>query len=184
MSHTPNVPRPTLKATPSFTIPAVLGLVGFTIVGLIWVQRGNVSSTAEALPFSDGPTYLDLMNESEMADAKYSASVNNVAKTAPAKTIHAYIPARVLQEVMPQYPRMAKLVRVEGPVEVDLKIDARGWPMEAKARNGNALLQAEALKAAQSWRFSPASRNGHAVPSDFRVRFEFRLSHDRDSQSG
>ena len=183
MSHTPNVPsvpsvpKRTPKATPSFAIPAVLGLVGFTLLGLLWVQRGNarVSSTAEALLPTDGPTYLDLIKEMEKADAKNSASTHPGAKIAHAAPIRTYTPARALQEVTPQYPRIAKLVRVQGPVEVELKVDEQGRPTEAKAVNGNTLLQAEALKAAQSWRFVPASRNGRAVPSDFRVRFEFRL---------
>ncbi len=178
MSHTPNVPKRPVKTTPSFVLPAVIGLVGFTALGLFWVQQGvSAVNTAELLPLPESPSYAEIMNEAAKAETP-KATKALVALSAPPRpaVVRTYTAAQALQEIMPQYPRMAKLVRIQGPVDVDLKVDERGHPIEAKALNGNTLLQAEALKAAQAWRFIPASRNGHAVASDFRVRFNFRLS--------
>jgi len=59
---------------------------------------------------------------------------------------------------------------------VDLRVDAKGRPVQATVLSGNSVLRSETLKAVQGWKFAPAHENGRAVPSDFRIRFEFRLA--------
>ncbi len=178
MNPTPNVPKQPKKKVPSFVLPAAIGLVGFTALGLLWVQLGNGGSTptSQLLPLPESPAYLDPMRESPEKEADRNEAVQRTAARPRISRAPINTPVRVLEEVRPAYPRMAKLVRVQGPVEVALKVDEQGHPTEVVAVNGNALLNAEALKAAKSWRFQPALRNGRAIASDFRIRFEFRLT--------
>ena len=77
---------------------------------------------------------------------------------------------------LPTLRLRAYSVKNFGPVEINLHVDAKGRPVEAKVLSGQLPLRDEALKAAQAWRFKPAYENGRAVPSDFRIRFEFRMS--------
>lgn len=185
MSHTPNISKQP-KKTPGFLIPALVGLAGFTALGLVLVKlsHSQVTSVGEVVtPESLG--LKDLMKDAKPGEdgtattAPSKPAPHPVAtKVASAKSPSSwtYAPPSVTEEVTPTYPRFAKLVRVEGPVEINLHVDAKGHPTEAKVLSGQTPLREEALKAAQAWRFKPAYENGRPVPSDFRVRFEFRLS--------
>ena len=55
----------------------------------------------------------------------------------------------------PNYPPMAKQIRVSGAVNVQVLIDESGKVISAKAISGHPLLVAEAVKAATQARFSP-----------------------------
>ncbi len=172
MSNTPNVPK-RIKAIPTFTIPALLALAGFTAVGLILVERerAQVSAQAKQLLPTTAPGLLRTTSEP-------AAPLETKPPVVQAKTIQVYrfTPAAVLEEVTPVYPRIAKVTRTQGTVEVTLRVDANGNPVQATVVSGNAMLRKEALKAAQSWKFTPAHQNGRAVPSAFRIRFEFHLA--------
>ena len=178
MSHTPNVPNAP-KKTPNFVLPAVLGLAGFTALGLILVQEGRyrVNSAAEILT----PEQLGIQDFMQYAApvtgsaAPRHPTTTQVASSRP-EAKWTFTPPMVLEQVTPTYPRIAKLIRAQGPVEINLHVDAKGRPVEAKVLSGQLPLREGALKAAQAWRFKPAYENGRAVPSDFRIRFEFRMS--------
>jgi TonB family protein len=83
----------------------------------------------------------------------------------------AHQPLVVTVRVEPHYPSMAKLNRIEGPVEVAMKVDRHGVPMDVRVVSGNSALQAAAVQAAEQWRFKPLRE-----PADFRIRFDFKLS--------
>lgn len=172
MNHTSYIPK-RLKPTPTFTIPALLALAGFTIVGLILVEteRTQVSAWAEAPINVEAPSFP----ETQPGPASPPASKPKVVRAKPTPA-YSFTAALALEAVRPDYPRIAKLTRVQGPVEVNLRVDAKGRPVQATVLSGNSMLQGEALKAAQGWKFAPAHENGRAVPSDFRIRFEFRLA--------
>lgn len=55
----------------------------------------------------------------------------------------------------PNYPPMAKQIRVQGTVAVQVLIDETGKVVSAKAVSGHPLLVAEAVRAATQARFSP-----------------------------
>ncbi len=82
---------------------------------------------------------------------------------------------QVLSSVQPVYPAMAKLARVQGSVVLLMTIDARGVPTAVEVVSGPPQLQAEALRAARLWRFSPALVGGQAVPAQFRLTIDFKL---------
>jgi protein TonB len=83
---------------------------------------------------------------------------------------------RVLHQVPPVYPALARLLRAQGPVELRMTIDAAGVPMEIQVVSGpHPLLVNEALRVARLWRFQPATLNGAAVAATFRLTVAFRL---------
>lgn len=172
MKPIPNRPERS-KPAPTFIIPAVLALAGFTLVGLLLVEQGRTETRAQAETFNplESPIFLDAAPGS----ASPPAPTSKPALPRPSP-IGRSSPALALVEVRPGYPRIAKIMRTQGPVEVALRLDAQGHPVQATVLSGNALLRGEALRAARSWTFAPALENGRAVPSDFRVRFEFRLA--------
>ena len=84
---------------------------------------------------------------------------------------------RVRFQVQPVYPGLARLARLQGPVELYLTVDALGVPTAVQVLSGpHPTLMAEALRVAKLWRFEPARVNGLPVPAQFRLTVVFRLS--------
>ncbi|MEM1058463.1 MAG: energy transducer TonB [Verrucomicrobiota bacterium] len=86
-------------------------------------------------------------------------------------------PAAVIVNPAPRYPEAARRARLQGTVEVRLRIDARGnvTGAELVRSSGHLSLDRAALDASSEWRFEPARRAGLAVESQARQRFVFEL---------
>ena len=83
---------------------------------------------------------------------------------------------RVLHQVQPVYPALARLTRAQGTVELRMTIDGAGVPTDVEVLSGpHPLLSAEAVRVARLWRFQPATVDGAAVPASFRLTVAFRL---------
>lgn len=83
---------------------------------------------------------------------------------------------RILRQVPPVYPALARLVKAQGPVELRMTIDASGVPTEIEVLSGpHPLLVNEALRVARLWRFQPAMVDGVPVAATFRLTVGFRL---------
>ena len=83
---------------------------------------------------------------------------------------------RVLEQVTPAYPALARLVKAQGPVVLQMTIDERGIPTQVTVVSGpHPLLVEEAVRAARLWRFQPMTLDGVPVPATFRLTVGFRL---------
>jgi TonB family protein len=83
----------------------------------------------------------------------------------------------VLQEEPPEYPLLAKLNYIQGPVRVQVVVSKEGQVQEAHVVRGHPFLAVAALKAIRNWLFRPAkARSG---PEEFQtlvdVKFSLRL---------
>jgi hypothetical protein len=85
-----------------------------------------------------------------------------------------YVDAKPIQQVRPQVPAVipSGVTQVEVMVEIDVhgkvtKVSPIGWTPT------NAPLMISAARAASSWVFTPAQRDGHAVPSKMNLIFRF-----------
>ena len=84
---------------------------------------------------------------------------------------------RVLSQVNPVYPPLARLARIQGSVELLMIVDGRGVPAEVRVLGGpHPSLCNEALRVARLWRFEPALAQGQPVPAQFRLTVVFRLA--------
>ena len=84
---------------------------------------------------------------------------------------------RILRQVSPVYPALARLLKAQGAVELRMTIDAQGVPTAVEVISGpHPLLINEALRVARLWRFQPAMADGQAVTASFRLTVGFRLS--------
>jgi protein TonB len=82
---------------------------------------------------------------------------------------------RILHQVDPVYPPMAKAAHIQGQVVIRMTIDERGLPSDVEAVSGLPALQAPALVAARQWRFEPARQNGQPVAATFLLTLNFVL---------
>jgi TonB family protein len=65
---------------------------------------------------------------------------------------------KVKTRVLPDYPPLAKQMKVTGKVKIETTISADGHVTETRVVGGSPLLVSAALDAAKKWRFEPAAK--------------------------
>jgi TonB family protein len=82
----------------------------------------------------------------------------------------------VVKKVEPEYPAMARQIRLSGQVQVDVVIAETGAVEKVNVIKGNVLLSNSAVSALKKWKFTPflagARKPTKAVAS---LTFDFRL---------
>lgn len=66
---------------------------------------------------------------------------------------HAAGDREVKSRVAPVYPELAKRMKISGEVKVEVKVNADGNVVEAKAISGNRMLEPAAEDAVRRWKF-------------------------------
>lgn len=80
-----------------------------------------------------------------------------------------------VKKLAPDYPPMAKQMKVTGKVEVDVTIDADGNVEDVKVRSGNALLTGAVVSALKKWKFTPFTQNGAPTKAVASLDFDFKI---------
>jgi len=98
----------------------------------------------------------------------------------PAKPSIERLPSTILASKaislpQPAYPEMAKRVRIQGPVNVQILLDEKGRVVSAQVVNGNPMLTTAAKDAAMRARFTPTVLNGQAVKVQGVITYNFVL---------
>lgn len=75
----------------------------------------------------------------------------------------------------PVYPELAKRMRIEGVVRVQVLVDVDGRVISANVLNGSPYLRAEAQKAALQARFNPTTLNNQPVKVSGVIIYNFQL---------
>jgi protein TonB len=80
-----------------------------------------------------------------------------------------------IKRVEPEYPAMARQVRLSGQVQVDVLIGPNGLVEKCTVLKGNVLLSNSAVSALKKWKFAPFSSEGQPTKAITVITFEFRL---------
>jgi periplasmic protein TonB len=80
---------------------------------------------------------------------------------------------RLIQQVQPVYPLLARQARMQGDVVIDTIIDERGEVTQMKLVSGSPLLAEAAFKAVGQWRYAPTLLNGTPVAIEMEVTVHF-----------
>jgi TonB family protein len=117
-------------------------------------------------------------NDSHPAPAPVALSVSNPSHVdAPAKPASGSVSqGEVLDQIMPNISAGARAtIRGTVRVAVKLHVDSTGNVKSAElfSPGPSKYFADQTLQAAHRWDFAPAKVDGHAVPSDWLVRFEF-----------
>jgi protein TonB len=83
--------------------------------------------------------------------------------------------SKVVNLPQPAYPAMAKQIRVQGPVAIQILVDEQGKVISAQVVSGNALLTSAARDAAMRARFTPTILNGQPVKIQGVITYNFVL---------
>jgi TonB family protein len=95
-------------------------------------------------------------------------------KPTPAR-IGTLDPSKIVLKVIPEYPRLARLSRVEGEVRLEAVIDEEGNITKVRVLDGHQLLIDAAVRAVKQWKYTPTLQNGEPVPILATIRVNFKL---------
>jgi protein TonB len=88
----------------------------------------------------------------------------------------------IVEKIMPAYPIECASIGMEGKVIVEGMVNERGELIGANVvMSTNDDLAEAALAAVSTWRFTPATKDGVAVPVIIRQPVEFKLTSERTS---
>jgi protein TonB len=75
----------------------------------------------------------------------------------------------------PDYPPIAKQLKIVGRVVVDVTIDADGNVESVKIVSGNAMLTQSVIAAVKKWKFTPFQQDGAATKAVASLDFDFKM---------
>lgn len=84
--------------------------------------------------------------------------------------------AKLIRQVQPIYPALARQTRVQGVVTLEAIIATDGTIQQLRVLNGHPLLAPSAVLAVQQWMYSPTVLNGKAVEVTTTIEVRFTLS--------
>jgi len=98
-----------------------------------------------------------------------------VAQDAPKKVSKTEGMANATNKVQPDYPAIAKQLKIEGPVELEAVVTEAGVVEKVNIVSGNPVLTRPASDALRKWKFSPFLSEGKAVKALVPVSLSFKM---------
>jgi TonB family protein len=75
----------------------------------------------------------------------------------------------------PDYPPIARQLKIVGHVEVDVTIDPDGNVENVKIVSGNAMLTQSVVSAVKKWKFAPFTQDGTPTKAVAALEFDFKM---------
>lgn len=101
---------------------------------------------------------------------------STVPDTSAQVTVPPATAERVTHSVKPEYPLLAKQMKVQGAVVLQALIDKAGRIQELHVVTGPAILATAAQEAVKQWRFKPYLQQGQPVETEARITVNFTIS--------
>ena len=80
-----------------------------------------------------------------------------------------------LLKIEPDYPAVARQIRLTGNVELEILVDESGGVEKVNVIRGNTLLTGPSLQAIRKWKFKPFGAGGGPVKAAGPIRFSFQM---------
>jgi protein TonB len=91
------------------------------------------------------------------------------------KVSQGVLTAKAISLPQPPYPSLAKQIRIQGPVTVQILVDEDGRVISAQTMSGHPMLLAAAKEAALRARFTATKLSGQAVKVQGVITYNFVL---------
>jgi protein TonB len=127
---------------------------------------------------------LAASNSSVKVEMQPAAGAGQASGTAPALegnsdahvSLSPSTTERVTRSVQPDYPLLAKQMKVQGAVVLQALIDKTGHIQDLHVVSGPTILAAAAREAVKQWHFKPYYQAGKAVETEARITVNFTIS--------
>jgi TonB family protein len=124
-----------------------------------------------AVPAKSNAIHLDVDSGATSASGTSATAVNVAgAQLSPQAT------PNVTVSVAPDYPLLARQMKVQGAVSLQALISRDGSIQELQILSGPAILAAAAREAVKQWHFKPYLQNGQPVETQARITVNFTIS--------
>jgi len=138
------------------------------------------------IPATNNSVRVDLQGRAPFSQAPPPSSPSPYANTTPDSTGVADATARVhispgaaellSRPVEPNYPMLAKQMKVQGAVVLEALIGRDGNIQDLHVLSGPTILSTAAREAVKQWRFRPYLQSGEAVETEARITVNFTIS--------
>ena len=79
------------------------------------------------------------------------------------------------QKVEPEYPAVARQIRLTGEVELEIVVDQLGSVEKVSVVRGNTLLTGPSLQAIRKWKFKPFGTDSEPSKATGPIKFSFQM---------
>jgi TonB family protein len=93
----------------------------------------------------------------------------------PRKLSRAEVLSAVSAKVNPEYPQMARQLKIEGPVELEAVVSETGQVESVSIVSGNPVLTKPAAEAVRKWKFIPQMQDGKPARVIAPISLSFKL---------
>jgi TonB family protein len=129
------------------------------------VKTDVPTTTVPMLPQEPGATPPPLSSERSEPETKTSADIKTISG--------GVLNSKAISLPKPSYPPVARAAKASGTVVVQVTVDENGNVVSAQAVSGHPLLQAAAIGAARSAKFSPTKLSGQPVKVSGVITYNF-----------
>jgi periplasmic protein TonB len=95
---------------------------------------------------------------------------------APVRIGGSLIAPKIIHQVKPDYPELARRARLSGLVILEATVDPQGRVTAVKVLRGQPLLDEPAVEAVRQWRYQPLLLNGIPTPFILTVTVSFNMA--------
>ena len=95
------------------------------------------------------------------------------AQGAPKKITQAEAMSAAVTKVQPEFPALARQLKISGAVELDVLIGENGAVESVTPISGNPVLTRPAVDAMKKWKFKPFQQDGSAVKAQTALKITF-----------
>lgn len=103
------------------------------------------------------------------------AGATGFCQGGPKKLTRSEALSSVVSRIPPEYPSIARQLRLEGVVELEVLVAESGAVEQVNIISGNPVLTKPAAEAAKKWKFAPSQEAGKAVKALAPISVTFHL---------
>lgn len=166
-SEAPGIMTSNRAVLPPLQVEVVAGNRRHTIQPASNSVRVDLQSDADAAPSP---------SDSTIASNNPPAPTGEVVNAAESMHLSPHAAQIVSRPVEPNYPLLAKQMKVQGSVILQALIDRGGNIEDLHVLSGPAILSSAAMQAVRQWRFRPYYMSGEAVETQARITVNFTIS--------
>lgn len=128
------------------------------------------------VPAKSNAIRLDVDSGATSSASGASASTNTVVSTGDHVQLSPQTAQSVSVSVPPDYPLLARQMKVQGAVKLQALISRDGTIQELQILSGPSILATAAREAVKQWHFKPYMQNGQPVETQARITVNFTIS--------
>jgi TonB family protein len=128
------------------------------------------------VPEKSNAIHLDVAPDATPSASSALSSANSTANAGDRVRLSQQTTQSVSVSVPPDYPLLARQMKVQGAVSLQALISREGSIQELRILSGPSILATAAREAVKQWHFKPFLQNGQPVETQARITVNFTIS--------